>query len=163
MFYLGKTSTRRMKGVNKIWHLVIERYLVISIIDITIVWMGGRRTAKEQNKIFLNGYSQRDGYEKISFHQTGNAIDPAAYKNGGISNDKQDALIVAYYMIKAFEQLKAECKIPDNIYLHAGIFWGDKDLDGDGFLTKQDKIGWDVRHFEIRNYPQEGVFEIKLD
>lgn len=162
MFYLGKTSLRRIKPVNLYLRLTIGRFLVISTIDITIPWMGGKRTAPEQNKIFNNGYSRCDGYEKKSFHQSGDALDSAAYKNKAISNTKKDALTVAYFMQKAFNELKKEGAIPQNIYLHQGIFWGDKDLDNDGFLTEQDKIGWDARHVELRSYPQKGVFEIKL-
>lgn len=162
MFYLGKTSKRRSKGIVEIMMLIVYRFLEISIIDVTVTWMGGKRTAEQQNEIFERGASQRDGYKKESYHQSGKAIDLAAYFLGKISNTKEHALTVAYYMIEAYTQLKSEGKIPENIYLHCGIFWGDKDLDGDGFLTAQDKIGWDGRHFEIRNKPQKGTFEIKL-
>lgn len=162
MFYLGKTSKRRATGVNEIIMLTIGRFLEISPIDITITWMGGKRTAKQQNAIFLNGYSQRDGYARTSYHQSGDAIDVAAYKNGKMSNEKEDALTVAYWMLKAFSELKEEGLIIDSKHLHSGVFWGDKDLDGDGFLDAQDKIGWDVRHFELRPYPQKGKYKIKL-
>jgi hypothetical protein len=162
MFYLGKTSKRRIRGISELLVFTIDRYLEISPIDITIPWMGGRRTAEEQNEIFLRKCSKCDGYKKESFHQSGDAFDAAAFKNGEMSNEKHNALKVAYYMLKSFDDLKENNDVPNNLYLHCGIFWGDKDLDNDGFLTEQDKIGWDARHFELRPYPQKGTFEIKL-
>lgn len=163
MNYLGRTSKRRSKDISWILKLVISRFLMISPVDITITYMGGKRTAKQQYAIFIKGYSKADGYIKISYHQSGMAVDVAAYINGKINNEKKYALTVVYYFFKAFEMLKEENKIPKDVYLHSGIFWGDSDLDGDGFLTEQDKIGWDARHFEIRKYPQKGIFEIKLE
>jgi hypothetical protein len=162
MFYLGKTSKRRIKGVSEYLVTALSEVLKLSPIDVTITWMGGFRTAGEQNEIFSRGASQLDGYEKKSYHQSGGAVDIAPYVNGEISNTKEHALIVAYYMILSFELLKKEKRIPKDIYLHCGIFWGDKDLDNDGFLTEQDKLGWDARHFELRPYSQKGTFEIKL-
>ncbi len=162
MFYLGNTSRRRSKGVNPFMLLIVGRFLEISPIDITIPWMGGVREAFEQYKIFLRKASKADGYKKLSFHQSGDALDLAAYVLGKISNSKVHSLTVVYYMLEAYSQLKEEGAIPEDLYLHSGIFWGDKDLDGDGFLTEQDKLGWDARHFEFRGYPQKGAFEIKL-
>ena len=162
MFYLGESSKRRTVGISEVLMLVIGRFLEISPIDITIPWMGGRRSAEEQNAIFKRGYSQRDGFTKLSYHQSGDAVDAAPYTDGAMSNDKEDSLAVVYWMLVAFKQLKLEEIIEDDIYLHSGIFWGDKDLDNDGFLDAQDKIGWDARHFEIRPYAQKGTYQIEL-
>lgn len=163
MFYLGKVSKRRAEGVNSAIMLTVDRYLEISPMDITVTWMGGRRTAEQQNAIFKEGNSQRDGFTKQSYHQTGDALDVAPYiANLGIAKSKKASLTVAYFMLKAFSELKSEGIINGDLHLHSGIFWGDKDLDGDGFLTEQDKIGWDSRHFEIREYPQNGTYAISV-
>ena len=162
MWYLGKTSDRRIVDINGYLKLMLEVYLETGIIDITIPWAGGKRTAIQQNGIFKQGYSKADGYKKLSYHQSGNAVDVAPYKNGKISTDRNDVLAVVKFMIDAFDELKREELIPETLYLHSGLFWGDKDLDGDGFLTEQDKLGWDSRHFEIRSKPQLNTYEIKL-
>ena len=162
-FEFGRLSNKRRSGVNKILNLVVENALDKStIIDFTIPYMGGLRTAEEQNKIFKKGFSKCDGYEKESFHQSGYGLDVAPYKNGAISDDKKDGLLVAKLMIDSFDELQSNGIIPQGVYLHCGIFWGDKDLDNDGFLTEQDKIGWDSRHFEIRTFKQKGTYEIKI-
>lgn len=162
MYYFGKISNRRIVDINEYLKLLLFLYLKIATIDITIPWGGGKRTASQQNGIFKDGYSSCDGYDILSFHQSGYAVDAAPYKNGSISKDKNDILTVVKFMLEAFEQLKSEGVIPKGVYLHSGLFWGDKDLDGDGFLTEQDKFGWDSRHFELRNYPQRNTYEIKL-
>ena len=161
MFKFGKASIRRMKGVNDLLVMVAQRALSMSTIDMTIPWMGGVRTAEEQNAIFKKGYSQRDGYTKKSYHQSGEALDIAPYKNG-LADNKKNSLVVSYHIKKAFDELADEGVIPSNLYLHQGIYWGDKDLDNDGFLTEQDKLGWDARHIELRPYPQKNVYEIKI-
>lgn len=162
MNYLGKTSKRRIKDINEYLKLVLATYFKLTDVDITIPWMGGKRTDVQQNNIFLKGYSKADGYIKLSYHQSGNAVDAAPYRNGGISKDRNDVLTVVKYMIDAFNELKLQGLISDDLYLHSGLFWGDKDLDGDGFLTEQDKFGWDSRHFELRTKPQLNTYEIKL-
>jgi len=49
--------------------------------DMTVPWAGGLRTAALQNSIFKDGFSQLDGYELESYHQSGNALDVAPYKS----------------------------------------------------------------------------------
>lgn len=71
-----------MEGVNP--HLIecAENTILESKFDLTIPWMGGVRTPKNQNDIFLEGNSKCDGYEVLSYHQIeaasngyGNALD----------------------------------------------------------------------------------------
>ena len=75
----GKTSLKRMNGLDERLIKVLFRALQISSkkkdgIDFTIPQYGGLRTADRQNKLFENGFSKCDGYEKKSFHQTQNIL-----------------------------------------------------------------------------------------
>jgi len=55
--------------------------------DMTIPGHGGLRTEEEQNQIFKKGHSKCDGYNKKSYHQSGNAVDVIPVV-GLYSNDK---------------------------------------------------------------------------
>ena len=70
MFKFGTTSRKRMQGVDPLLIECAERALALSKYDMTIPWMGGIRTAEEQNAIFKDGNSKCDGYEKKSYHQS---------------------------------------------------------------------------------------------
>ena len=64
-----------MRGVFLLLREFAKRLLKKSPYDLTIPPHGGCRTASEQNGIYLDGYSQLDGYNKKSYHQSGLAID----------------------------------------------------------------------------------------
>ena len=83
----GNLSKKRMDGVNEILIECATRALEMSEHDMTIPWMGGHRTAEEQNKIFKDGASQKDGFNSLSYHQTGNALDVIPVV-GKYANDK---------------------------------------------------------------------------
>ena len=76
-----------MEGVSPILTECATRAIWISKHDMTIPWMGGLRTAEDQNKIFKEGNSKMDGYEKKSYHQSGLALDVIPVV-GGYANDK---------------------------------------------------------------------------
>ena len=86
-FQWGNRSKERMQGVHELPVECATRALSISKHDMTIPWMGGLRTAEEQNDIFKEGNSQLDGYEKKSYHQSGFALDIIPVQ-GGYANDK---------------------------------------------------------------------------
>lgn len=78
----GKKSYQRMQGINPYLLECAELTINESIYDLTIPWMGGVRTAQEQNNIFKEGNSKCDGFEVLSYHQIeaahngyGNALD----------------------------------------------------------------------------------------
>ena len=58
-----------MEGVHPLLVKCATDALSISKYDMTIPWMGGVRTAEEQNEIFQRGASKMDGYKKLSYHQ----------------------------------------------------------------------------------------------
>lgn len=79
-FAWGRSSKVRLLGVHKILRIFADRLIDRVSIDITIPYRGGRRTAETQYDIFVNGNgaTQRDGYTKKSYHQTGKALDIVA-------------------------------------------------------------------------------------
>lgn len=81
MYNWGSRSKKRMEGINPLLIEWANRLIHRSEIDLTIPQYGGLRTAEIQNHIFKNGNgaTQRDGYEKKSYHQSGNALDVVAY------------------------------------------------------------------------------------
>lgn len=74
---VSKRTLKNLSGVNSKLALIVGMVLARDKVDLTII--SGFRTAQKQNKIFLDGRSQLDGYNKISYHQTGNAIDFIPY------------------------------------------------------------------------------------
>lgn len=153
-FKFGKSSEARKQTVSMYLQMTVDKTLRCSPIDISVPWMGGLRLAKEQNDIFKEGNSRCDGYEKLSYHQKtddkgkGLAIDLAPYIKGlGIRYDAPARSgIIGMLMLEAWEELQDDGLIPKDLYLHWGGLWSHKD---------KKKIGWDMWHFEIRDYPQK--------
>ena len=86
-FNWGKTSLKRMEGIDERLIRVLFRAIRIASkkkdgIDMTIPQFGGLRTADQQNKLFENGFSKCDGYDKKSYHQSGRAVDVIPYIKG---------------------------------------------------------------------------------
>ena len=86
-FKWGNRSIQRTIGVNNTLMNCATLALKKSQHDMTIPWMGGLRTAEQQNRIFKTGASTLDGFTRKSYHQTGNALDVIPV-HGGYSNDK---------------------------------------------------------------------------
>lgn len=81
-YSFGNRSTGRMQGVNSVMVQCASIALGKSQHDMTIPSTGGIRTADDQKKLYDKGYSQCDGTEKLSYHQSGNALDVVAVKGG---------------------------------------------------------------------------------
>lgn len=61
----SKSSLKKMEGIHP--RMIDFAFVLADIIDFKIVY--GKRTDMEQHKLFLDGKSSRDGYEKKSDHQ----------------------------------------------------------------------------------------------
>tara|TARA_R110000772_G_scaffold234108_1_gene345725 strand:+ start:472 stop:870 length:399 start_codon:yes stop_codon:yes gene_type:complete len=126
MYTLGKKSKENLKGVNPILIEILKRALEISYerkdgVDFTIISTAGVRTAEDQNKLFLKGYSKCDGYKNKSYHQTGKALDVVPYLNGRANWEEKELLKVAVCMLQAAAELNYE--------IEWGGFWQNfKDL-----------------------------------
>ena len=133
-FKLSNRSLDRMKGVNpkliNLALLAIKR----TPIDFGIAWMGGLRTPEEQNQLFKDGYSQMDGYEKISKHQFGEAIDLNVFVGSKIVDNKEMLCVVAGVMFSCAAEL--------NIRIRWGLDWN---MNGD----IRDNNFNDQYHFEL--------------
>ena len=133
-FFLSERSLFRLKDVNiKIINLsllAIKR----TPIDFGIAWMGGKRTAEEQNQLFKDGYSKCDGYEKISKHQSGDAVDLNVFVGGKVVDNKEMLCVVAGVMFACANEL--------NIKIRWG---GDWNMNGD---IRDNKFN-DMYHFEL--------------
>jgi hypothetical protein len=78
----GNTSIKRAtkgEGIKELLFECATKSLSESKYDMTIPWRGGFRTSEEQNEIFSRGSSNKDGYDKKSYHQSGWAIDIVPY------------------------------------------------------------------------------------
>ena len=71
----GKGSLKRMDGIHPILIEFANRVLSRSKFDLTIPWLGGKRTAEQQAEIYSRGASTLDGVTKKSRHQRGLAVD----------------------------------------------------------------------------------------
>jgi peptidoglycan L-alanyl-D-glutamate endopeptidase CwlK len=97
-----------MSGINMDLRRVADRAIQITKVDFGIPDTGGLRDAEIQNWLFKSGKSNCDGYEKLSNHQSGNALDFYAYVDGKASWDEGHLAQVA----AAFLQASIELGIP---------------------------------------------------
>ena len=133
-FKLSERSLERAKDVNpKLINLIL---LAIrrTPIDFGVAWMGGKRTAEEQNQLFKEGYSQCDGYEKLSKHQSGDAIDLNIFVGSKLVENKEMLCVVAGVMFSCANELGIK------------IIWG-RDWNSNGDL-RDNKFN-DQYHFEL--------------
>lgn len=125
-FSFSSKSKNIIEGVNNQLQAVMHRAIEISSIDFGVPSTGGKRTAQEQNRLFMGGKSKCDGYELLSYHQSGNAIDIYAYVDGKASWKVEHLNVVALAVLAAASELGVKIK------------WG-------GHF----KGGWDKPHFEL--------------
>jgi len=158
----GKGSVRNINTVYKVLQILARYIIVRSPYDLTVLKSGGKRTDTEQNVIYLRGDSKCDGYIKISYHQSGFAIDFVPFIDGKATWSNGLAfLTVAKIIFEIWDEM-IESGESEGYYLHWGGFWGAKDLDKDGLLEISDKLGWDGAHYELRTIPQKNVIKISV-
>jgi peptidoglycan L-alanyl-D-glutamate endopeptidase CwlK len=92
MYRLSNRSYRRLEGVNPLLVEILTEAIKDSPFDFGIPLYGGFRTAAEQNKLYQKGRSQLgnkvtnlDGYNRKSYHQSGNAFDIYVIANGDVT------------------------------------------------------------------------------
>lgn len=104
----SQISENRFVGVNELIIKVCHRALELSPIDFGIPPHGGYRDEMEQNELFTHGASKCDGFDKKSYHQTGNAIDVYAYVDGKASWEIKHLTQIAAAMLQAASEFKLE-------------------------------------------------------
>lgn len=100
-FRLSKSSLRNLDGVHPEMADVVKLAIQLTKVDFGIPSTGGYRTAEAQNKLFLDGKSNADGYDKKSRHQSGKAVDVYAYVDGKASWEPEHLSMVACAMLEA--------------------------------------------------------------
>lgn len=130
VFRFGNRSVDRMDNVDNMLVECAIKALSKANYDMTIPWMGGVRTKEEQNKLYLKGNSKADGYNKKSYHQSGQALDIIP--------------VDGYGNIKAFRHFAKHMFATWQLMIYSGeakglLYWGGH---WSSFL--------DLPHYEIR-------------
>lgn len=95
MFVFGLQSENVLQTVDVRLQNIAHHALSISSVDFGFPANGGMRTAAEQNYLYLSKRSNADGYEKMSLHQTGKALDFFAYVDNRATWDHKHLALVA--------------------------------------------------------------------
>lgn len=133
-FRLSTRSISRLENTDERILLILLNAIKYTPIDFGIPPDGGVRTAGQQNALYLKKVSEKDGYVKISYHQTGKAFDIVCYKSGSVTWDR-----LYYYMVAGVILGTAKA-------LHIDLTWGGN-WDGDTDLNDQSLM--DLGHFQL--------------
>jgi peptidoglycan L-alanyl-D-glutamate endopeptidase CwlK len=140
MYELSARSKNNLAGVNPLLIDIIKEAIIDSPFDFGIPNEGGKRTADEQNDLYRKGKSKCDGYNKKSYHQSGNAFDIYAYVDGKASWKMDHLVPIANHIL----QIAKEC-------FDINLRWGgDWDQDGTPVWEDEDENFVDAVHFELR-------------
>lgn len=157
MYAFGKSSVKVLNTVSKCLVMTAKATIAESKIDISIPEWGGLRSTDYQYTLYKKKWSKADGIVKKSKHQIkddkgkSKALDLCAYFEGEQNWNKERLVYIAVLMIKNFDKLKEDGFIPDDLYLHSGIFWKPTKDTPDG-------LGWDKPHFELNSTEQTNIF-----
>lgn len=105
MFKLSDSSKERREGVDPRLIEISDLAIQITVVDFGIPGDGGIRTAQRQNRLFLTGRSKADGYDDLSNHQSGEALDFYAYVDGKASWNTEHLAMVAAAFLQAASML----------------------------------------------------------
>lgn len=134
-FSLSMLSYSRLRGVDRKLIALVELAIQRTPIDFGIAYMGGRRTDEQQNMLYREERSQKDGYNTVSKHQLGEAVDFLPYINGKPDMGKENHLIIIGVFFACANEM--------GITIRSGANW-DRDQE---FLTDQNFD--DLPHIEL--------------
>ena len=134
-YKLSKLSKKRLEGVDTKLKALIEEALDDSPVDFGIAWKGGKRTAKEQKQLYKKGVTTKDGYERMSKHQIGQAVDVLPYVAGQVNLEEKYYYIIIGVVMSTAKRM--------GLNIRSG---GDWDSDGE-YVTDHDLK--DLPHFEL--------------
>lgn len=132
MFTLSENSKKNRAGVDSRLIEISDLAIKISYIDFGHGRYSGLRTAEEQNQLYKDGKSKADGYNKLSNHQSGRALDFYTYVDGKVSYEPLHLAMVATAFLQAASILGYQ--------LSWGGLWRSK---------KSNIHGWDMPHVEL--------------
>jgi peptidoglycan L-alanyl-D-glutamate endopeptidase CwlK len=143
VYRLGSKSLSELSGVHDDLVDVVNLAITLTTQDFAV--HDGRRTADEQNALYLSGASKLDGDKKISRHQTGHAVDLVPYVNGKLRWEWPVIFPVADAVRKAAVQLRVPIR-------WGGVWQVFTDRRYDGMSAEQiynTNPSWDGAHFEL--------------
>ena len=105
-YKLSKRSLERLNNVDALLIAIAVEAIKNSPYDFGIPRHGGFRTASEQNALFKRRpkVTNKDGYRRKSYHQTGRAFDIYAYVDGKASWDIEHLQPIARHIQKVAKQ-----------------------------------------------------------
>lgn len=101
MFQLSSKSKQRREGVDPRLIEISDLTIQITVVDFGHPADAGKRTAERQNELYIDGKSKADGYNKLSRHQSGKALDFYAFVDGKASWDTEHLAMVAAAFLQA--------------------------------------------------------------
>ncbi len=101
MYQLSSKSKQRREGVDPRLVEISDLAIQITVVDFGHPADSGKRTAERQNELYLDGKSKADGYNKLSRHQSGKALDFYAFVDGKASWDTEHLAMVAAAFLQA--------------------------------------------------------------
>ncbi|MCK4759961.1 MAG: hypothetical protein KAT69_07910 [Candidatus Aminicenantes bacterium] len=135
-FKLSVTSQTRLLGVNPDLLAVTNLAIKITVIDFGIPPDGGIRTAERQKELYDKKVSKADGYNNLSNHQSGDALDFYAYVDGKASWESHHLAMVACAHLQAASMM--------GVKINWGGFWQRKTPKYKNGIP----YGWDMAHIE---------------
>jgi peptidoglycan L-alanyl-D-glutamate endopeptidase CwlK len=90
-FVFSAASRKNMANVNRILVELALRAIDKSTVDFGVIRNGGFRTVEQQRELYKLGRSKADGIVKISYHQTGNALDLIPWVDGKFTWSSKEA------------------------------------------------------------------------
>lgn len=137
MFKLSDKSKQRREGIDPRLIEISDLAIQISVIDFGIPGDGGLRIAERQHELFKDGKSKADGYDKLSEHQSGNALDFYAYVDGAASWEPEHLAMVAAAFLQAAAMLGYKLK------------WGGLWKSERSKIINGVPYGWDMPHVQL--------------
>ncbi len=137
MFSFSSTSLARREGIDPRLIEIDDLAIRLTLIDFGHPEHAGKRKAREQNDLFKEGKSQCDGYDKLSSHQLGKALDFYAYVNNKASWEPEHLAMVAVAYFQAASILGYK------------IAWGGLWKSKNPKYINGVPYGWDCPHIEL--------------
>lgn len=132
MFSLSESSKDHREGIDPRLIEISDLAITLTLIDFGHGPYAGLRKAEDQNGLFLDRKSKCDGYEKLSLHQTGKALDFYAYIDGAASWKPKHLSMVVIAFFQAASKL--------GYAIESGALW----------KSSKNKIyGWDMPHIQL--------------
>lgn len=131
-FKLSANSLKNRAGVNPKLIEISDLAIEITLIDFGHGPYSGIRTPEEQNYLYAQKKSKADGFEKLSKHQSGDALDFYAFVDGKASWEPEYLAMVGTAFLQAASLL--------NYKLKWGGLWKSKN---------ESIYGWDMPHTEL--------------